>query len=271
MSKNYALKVFHCIFTLFFCVGAYAADKPLYIAIIMDDMGSSAVRGERLIRLPGQLTYSFLPYTPYAVPLARDAHVLGKEVMLHLPMEPMGNENMGPGGILSTMSRQQLRMAVRNALMAVPYVVGVNNHMGSLLTRSNKSMYWLMQELKTYDNLYFVDSRTHYATVAAQMAIRSHVKHVSRDVFLDHVVDKNTIDLQFKRLISKAKSSGFALAIGHPHILTIQALESWLSIIAESGIELVRVSDYIQLLNKAEGAKNLWQASLSLSHKAVKN
>lgn len=265
------LRAIFCLAVFTFCVQAQDArnaEKTGFIAIIMDDLGSNSLRAEQLIRMPAQLTYSFLPHTPYAEIYAQKAHQQGKEVMLHLPMEPISRKDMGPGGLSQGMSHEKFVFTVREAIRAVPFAVGVNNHMGSLLTGSVESMYWLMQELKTDNNLYFVDSRTHSASVAAQMAGRSHLQHTSRDIFLDHVVEKKAIDFQFERLLKRVNYAGHALAIGHPHFLTIQALKHWIKIIEDQGIKVVPVSEYIQLI---EGERRIWQASLSLSRKAAKN
>ena len=262
------LVILFCLVTFLHGVKPSAAENAGYIAIIIDDLGSSAIRAEQLIKMPAQLTYSFLPHTPYAEKYAFKAHELGKEVMLHLPMKPEGNKDMGPGGLSEGMSHAQFITTVREAIHAIPFAVGVNNHMGSLLTRSVKDMHWLMQELKARTNLYFVDSRTHGATVAAQMADRNHLQNASRDIFLDHVIEKEAIDVQFQRLLNRVSYAGHALAIGHPHTLTIEALTHWINIIEERGIKIVPVSEYIQLI---EGERRIWQASLSLSRKAAKN
>jgi len=266
--KQSFLATIFTIGILVFSVQTIANEKAGYIAIIMDDLGSSAIRAEQLIQMPAQLTYSFLPHTPYAEQYAQVAHQQGKEVMLHLPMQPMSDKDMGPGGLSQNMSQAKFITTVREAIQAIPFAVGVNNHMGSLLTRSVKNMHWLMQELKSRNNLYFVDSRTHGATVAGQIAERNHLRNTSRDIFLDHVIEKEAIDIQFERLLKRVKFSGYALAIGHPHSLTIEALEYWIKVIEEQDIQIVPVSKYIELI---EGDRRIWQASLSLSRKAVKN
>ncbi len=258
----------HC--ALVFFSPAYAAEKNQknkFIAIIVDDLGSSIARGEQLIQIPAQLTYSFLPYSPYTVILASEVHRQGKEVMLHLPMEPlvlMDQKDMGVGGLMLNMKRQQFVSAVRSAVLAVPFAVGVNNHMGSLLTGSTKNMRWLMGELKQLGGFYFVDSRTHKSTVAVQAATRQHLPNAARDIFLDHVVEKNAIDRQFRRLIRRAHLIGHGLAIGHPHTLTIQALTHWVTKIKAEGIELVPVSEYIRLLERSDGNAEIWQVSLPI-------
>jgi len=266
--KQSFLATLIAIGTLVFTVQTLAKEKAGYVAIIMDDLGSSAIRAEQLIEIPAQLTYSFLPHTPYAEKYAQIAHQQGKEVMLHLPMQPMSDKDMGPGGLSQNMSQAQFISTVREAIQAIPFAMGVNNHMGSLLTRSVKNMHWLMQELKSKNNLYFVDSRTHGATVAGQIAERNHLQNTSRDIFLDHVIEKEAIDIQFERLLKRVNIRGHALAIGHPHSLTIEALGHWIEVMKERGIKIVPVSEYIELI---EGDRRIWQASLSLSRKAVKN
>jgi len=241
------------------------------VAIIIDDLGSNEESAKQLILLPAQLTYSFLPHTPFAKKLAIATHEQGKEVMLHLPMEPIGQNDMGPGGLSLGMNRTNFESTVREAVLAVPYAVGINNHMGSSLTQSMKNMHWLMQAIKSEDNFYFVDSRTHFATVAAKMASQNHLQHASRDIFLDHVVERSEIDRQFRRLIKRARRTGHALAIAHPHQLTLDALEDWLPVFEEQGIQIVPVSKYIQSLEVERNNNKLWQASLSLSPQVLKN
>ena len=64
------------------------ADAPR-IAIIIDDLGYHLANGRRAIRLPGPVAYSFLPGAPRARALAEFANELGKEVLLHLPLQAL--------------------------------------------------------------------------------------------------------------------------------------------------------------------------------------
>ncbi|MDH3326712.1 MAG: divergent polysaccharide deacetylase family protein [Gammaproteobacteria bacterium] len=239
-----------------------------FVAIVIDDLGNDLNMGEDLVTLPYDLTYSFLPHTSHSAQLIKLAHKKSKEVMLHLPMQPINNKNMGPGGLNVSMSREQFVATIRQDILAIPGAFGINNHMGSLLTQDLLQMQWLMAELKEKNNLYFVDSRTHASSVAAEQARAYRVPSASRDIFLDHVVEKLEIDYQFERLLRRVNSVGYALAIGHPHTETINALKNWLPRLKAEGIKIVTVSRYISLI---EPRSLLWQASLSRSHKVVKN
>ncbi|HKJ94590.1 MAG TPA: divergent polysaccharide deacetylase family protein [Gammaproteobacteria bacterium] len=243
------------------------AARPL-VSVIIDDMGNQMREGERALALPGAVTYAFLPLLPATPPLARRAHRLGKEVMLHQPMEAVGREPLGPGGIVLHMTHAQFRRKMEANLASVPFVAGVNNHMGSMITRHPGHMTWLMKLLKRHGNLYFVDSRTTARTVAEQMAHEQRVPVVRRDVFLDDDLHPGAIRHQFHRLVAIARRQGHAVAIGHPHPQTLKVLSRLLPQLAGQGIELVPVSAMIESV-RPKGTM-LWQASLSSSQKAVK-
>lgn len=238
------------------------------VAIILDDLGNTLDTGKQAIELPYPLTYSFLPHSPHLSYLTKLASQNEKEIMLHLPMEPNGNEAMGPGGLLSGMHRQMFLKTLRENMATVPNFVGVNNHMGSRLTRSPASMRWLMQELKKYEDVFFVDSFTTLSTVAYKTAVDNNIPALRRDVFLDHDRDFGKLDYYFNRLIRIAKQRGYAVAIGHPHPQTLAYLRRALPHLRDAGIQLVTASQLIEFRKRRE---NLWRASLSPSPAALKN
>ncbi len=230
------------------------------ISIIIDDLGNLRDRDLRAIRLPGAITYAFLPHTPHARELANLADRLGKEVMLHLPMEAMDHNRLGPGGLTLDMTRQQFLRQLRDNIAAVPHVAGINNHMGSLLTQHPGHMRWLMQALGEHDAFYFVDSYTTKASVAVQAANENWVPNIRRDVFLDSDRNREKIRAELKRTVRLAREHGIALAIGHPYPETLAVLEEELPRLAEEGIALLPVS---QLLDQHMQRFRTWRAFLS--------
>src|SRR3990172_819651 len=64
------------------------------IALIVDDMGYRHRDGQRVLALPYPLTYSFLPHAPSSRELAERAHLLGRDVLLHLPMEAQDHNHL---------------------------------------------------------------------------------------------------------------------------------------------------------------------------------
>lgn len=240
------------------------------MSIIIDDLGDQLAEGERVIALPGPVTCAILPGTHYSQRLARAARAAGKEVMLHLPMQAgSGNHQLGPGALTNDMDEQALLRTLRADLDSVPFVAGVNNHMGSLLTRMPGPMAWVMAELQRRGGLYFVDSRTTGGTVAERVAYDSGLPVTARDVFLDDDPNPALIRRRLAELITMARIRGSAVGIGHPRPNTLDLLERALPHLARFGVTLVPVSELIHVRNIERDPQ--WQAYLSPSHTGAKN
>jgi len=244
-----------------------ATAAPPSIAIILDDMGYERSRGEAALALPAGVTYSFLPHAPHTRELASLAQRQGREIMLHLPMQAMSGRAIDAGGLHMDMLETQFLDTLQQDLAAVPGAVGVNNHMGSLLTRHPGAMAWLMHGLAEHGGLYYVDSRTHRATVAEQQARNQGLPASRRDVFLDHDVTPEAITAQFRRLLRKARRKGSAIAIGHPYPETVAVLARELSRLEQAGVVLRPVSAVIEQQRR----QSTWQASSSPSQTVAKN
>ena len=98
------LKLFSLIFILSFSHLALA--KSGYVAIVIDDIGYRH-SDEKALDLPGSVTYSILPHTPYGKKLALKANKQNSEVLLHIPMESLNGKRLGPGALTSNMSKQK--------------------------------------------------------------------------------------------------------------------------------------------------------------------
>lgn len=231
---------------LFLYSGASLADTPR-IAIIIDDLGYHLANGKRAIHLPGTVSVSFLPGSPRARLLANHAHMLGKEVLLHLPLQAYSDEGRSePSEIGIDMSRDQLSAVFNAALESVPHVTGINSHRGSLMTRHPGHMLWLMEEISDHDPLFFIDSYTHHESIALQIAKEAGVDAEKRDVFLDPDRSPETVAREFERMKAFAKRRGRVIAIGHPYPATLELLERELPRLAEEGFELVSVSELLE-------------------------
>ena len=195
-----------------------AGQSPPVIALIFDDMGYQPVRDRAALSLPGPVTFAILPFSPLAQELAVQARADGKGILLHLPMEARSrNHLLGPGALLRSMPRDEFSASVQRALREVPYLTGVNNHMGSALTGDLERMRWLMAELSAAGRLIYVDSRTTPDSMAGQAAAEAGVPYAARDVFLDNRREPTYIDAQFDALLAHAVTHGDAIGIAHPH------------------------------------------------------
>ncbi|WP_166263888.1 divergent polysaccharide deacetylase family protein [Marinobacter caseinilyticus] len=221
---------------------------PPTIAIIIDDMGHDLTQGRRLAMLEQPVTLAFLPYRRHTTTLAEMAHQHHKEIMLHIPMANTRNLGLGAGGLETGMDMLSTIRVLRRALQSIPHVQGVNNHMGSQLTQMQDRMEWVMAELDQYP-VYFVDSRTIATTVAGATAEAFRIPTMVRDVFLDHEQTEEYVDAQFKLLVQKARDTGSAIGIGHPHKVTVDYLIKKLPELDEQGIAVATVSALWALRN----------------------
>ena len=231
------------------------------IALIIDDMGNQRLPGLQVINLAGPVTCAIMPHTSHATYLAEQAYAAGKEVILHLPMQPVEMQRIaGPGEISIDTDRQELNRILDTNLRSVPHSIGINNHMGSLMTRHPGNMAWLMEAISERGDLFFVDSRTTHFTVAKQLATEYGIPSISRNVFLDNQPTPEAIRAQFRRLVEIARRDGTAVGIGHPQAATLQVLAEELEKLPQQGIQLLPVSRLIELQNERRLA---WQTSSS--------
>ena len=252
----------------FFLSASVFAEEPV-IAIIIDDIGWRRQDDIHALDLPGALTYSILPQTPNATFMANRASKKGKEVMLHIPMEATkDNHLLGPGALTSDMSKEEFIETLEANFKSVPDAVGVNNHMGSLLTKHELSMHRLMNALQRPGAPFFIDSKTTNTGLPSDTAKLYGIANTRRDVFLDHEQNSESIIKQFRKLTGIAKEKGSALAIAHPHPETIETLDYLLSNINDYGVKLITITEFMKIRDRGSFQ---WHMSSSPSLTAVKN
>ncbi len=219
------------------------------VALVIDDLGHDVADLRPLEALGVPITYSVLPFEPQTPEVVAELRRRKAEILLHLPMEPRNGENPGPGALLQGMSDGELRQRTEAALKAVPGAVGVNNHMGSLLSSEEGPMNTVLGVL-VERNLFFLDSRTSADSVGYKVALGLGVPAAERQVFLDGEATPEAIHTQFQRLLNLARTKGSAIAIGHPHPETLAALTREVPKAKADGFEFVPVS---YLLTRAGG------------------
>lgn len=201
------------------------------IALILDDVGFDLKALERILDLSIPVAIAVLPGAPYAQRAATLAHERGQVVMLHLPMEPSTpkyREKMTDTFLRADMSGNELRQLFLRNLEKVPYVEGVNNHMGSKLTELREPMSQVMQ-LCREKGFFFIDSKTSNRSVASELAGSMNVPWASRRFFLDHSSDEAAMAKAWDAARECAGKGYGCIVIAHPHAETVSFLESHLS------------------------------------------
>jgi len=217
------------------------------VAIIIDDIGYSRKRAWQFLNIGIPLTFSILPQLTHSCESALAIHAHGHEIMLHQPMEPynLKNHNPGPAAIYTRDGRKQIQNTMVLNIRSTPFVVGVNNHMGSRFTEQPDKMRPALEVVRSND-LFFIDSRTSGRSVAYKTALAMQMTTLPRHVFLDNTTLQPAISAQLHKLKRRALKYGYAIGIGHPFPWTVKAIARFASHLNPSQVKLTYISEVLK-------------------------
>lgn len=221
------------------------------VAIILDDLGMHESIWPTLSELPLAITYAYLPYGKYTSEQASMARKIGHEIMIHLPMEPHTTSegktiDPGPDALYTAMQDIEIdQMAHINLDNLKEIAVGVNNHMGSKFTEWQQGLEEVLHIVKS-EGMFFLDSVTTAHSAVPTAAESVNIPLLRRDIFLDHSQEIEDIHAMLTKLEERAKKNGHAIAIGHPHGTTLQALKEWIPTLEAKNITLVPITNLLQ-------------------------
>ncbi|USG61690.1 divergent polysaccharide deacetylase family protein [Sneathiella marina] len=214
------------------------------IAIIISEMGiSKAGTTAAIDQLPAAVTLAFNPYGQRLQSWIDKSRAKGHEVLLQLPMEPVGypKTDPGPRALLTSLTPAENSERLNWSLNRFSGYAGLTNQMGSKFTASREHMEPVLAVLKEKDLLY-VDSRTASNSVAAKIAKELSIPVALNNRFLDHRADSETLDARLAELENIALKSGSAIGIGYPYPATLERLAAWTASLENKGIVLAPVS-----------------------------
>jgi polysaccharide deacetylase 2 family uncharacterized protein YibQ len=217
-----------------------ATDRPL-VAIVIDDLGRSVDDVRRFEGLGVPISYAVLPFETRTAEVVEELRRRDAEFLVHLPMEGSPGADPGPGALWADMDPPELGDATRAALQAVPGAVGVNNHMGSVLSADPGAMATVLQVVAAR-GLFFLDSRTTAETVGYTTAVDLGIPAAQRQVFLDGDREPESIRRQFREALARASERGSVVVIGHPYEETVEVLRQEVAAAREIGYRFVPVS-----------------------------
>lgn len=214
------------------------------IAICIDDLGEDLAGTDKAMALPQGVALSFLPFAETTPFLAEAAARKGHLVLAHVPMEALGAHDPGPMALKTRMTGEEIARRLSWNLSRVPGLVGMNNHEGSRFTADAAALAPVMATLRAR-HLFFFDSRTGADSQAMDAAKAAGVMTAGRDIFLDDDQKPQAVAMQLDLLAREARRTGVAIAIGHPHDVTLTALKRWLA--EDHGVTLVPLDEAIRL------------------------
>ncbi len=215
------------------------------LIIIIDDVGYNLFQLEPFLKFPGPISFAILPSLDYTQKAESLIYKAGKEILLHQPMEALGNLDAGPGAILAAMDDATIQRVIADNLAQLPLARGINNHMGSLVSQDERIMARVLDECRK-TGLYYLDSVTIGNSIARKVARAMHFRIMERTVFLDNNPDKPSIQKQIREAAEIAEKRGYAVMIGHvwSNELAQTLIELYPHLI-ESGFNFSTISDFL--------------------------
>lgn len=192
-----------------------AQEKTKLVALIIDDFGNGTADTKYFLELEANFTGAVMPGLEHTESDAQALKEAGKEIILHMPMEPHRGKKswLGPNGLTIKMTDRQVEEKLRQSLLQLQSAVGINNHMGSKVMEDERILS-IIFKIAAENNLTFVDSKTTANSKADVLAQKYGVKLFSRDMFID-ATDISKVRNNLIKTIEIASRKGFAIAIGH--------------------------------------------------------
>ena len=216
------------------------------IGLIIDDFGyRNDEISDGFLHLDVNLTCAVIPGHAYSSSFGEKAVSRGHEVIVHMPMENVG-ENRGEEEFVLRvdMKPDAVKNRVYDALDQIPEAIGMNNHQGSQATADPGVMNSVAAVLKER-NKFFIDSRTTPETVAESIMNNWKVPSARRNVFLDNDHDEEKITRQLLSLVDIAERDGSAIGIGHVKQNTLNVLRKQIPELKRKGFKFEFVSNML--------------------------
>lgn len=224
-------------------MGVLHSSRPK-IAILLGGMGLNPKLTQRATReLPGDVTFAFAPYGDNLQEQVNKARANGHEVLLQLPMEPMGfpANNPGPKTLLSDADDVANIEALHWHMSRFAGYTGITNYMGGKLLNTPKALKPVMLELRKRGLIYLEDAST-AVTISEDVATKANVPYRNSEIVIDGVPTPEGIATALELLEAEAKANGFAVGTGSGLEVTQEAVKEWAKELREKGIILVPVS-----------------------------
>jgi uncharacterized protein len=214
------------------------------IAIILGGMGLSEELTARAARdLPADVTLAFAPYGNNLQKQVNKARKDGHEILLQVPMEPIGYPatNPGPKTLLADSGKEENITSLQWHMSRFAGYTGVVNYMGGRFLANEQAIKPVMAELKKRGIL-FVEDGSMPLTAAAAAAKSEGTQARRAQLVIDTDSDPRSIAANLALLEAEAEANGIAIGTGSGLPTTIDAIREWAKEAGERGIILIPAS-----------------------------
>ena len=220
------------------------SDRKPRIAIIINNLGLSATYTEQILKMmPKNVTLSFSHISPQLKKWVREARQKGYEILIDLPMEPIGFPRNDPGRstLLTSLNEVENLNRLEYIMIQSGGYVGLLSTHGDKFTLNSELLLPILKSIKTRGLLY-VDSRTTSQSLGPELSSNIQLPRAFNNVFIDKTPSRDYITTKLRELERIAVDKKFAVAIAQPLPLSIEIISEWTSELKEKGIALAPIT-----------------------------
>lgn len=214
------------------------------IALVVGGMGISQTGTKSAIEaLPEDVTLAFAPYGASLQRWVEKSRSEGHEVLLQIPLEPVGypEENPGEHTLLVSNDRRGTQDDLQWALGRMTSYAGVMNYMGARFTSEDQAVLPFLGEIGER-GLYYLDDGSSPGSRVAALGKVLEVPVVTADLLIDRDRSPGDIERELGALETIARSRGVAVGVASAFPASIAAIAAWADGAEARGIVLVPAS-----------------------------
>ena len=224
--------------------GAWSGKPGTRIAIVVGGLGISQTGTMNAIgSLPPGVTFGFSPSGNSLDRWMQQARRSGHELVLQVPLEPVGYPQVDPGEDTLTVDNAAAGdlSALHASLATITNYVGIMNYMGGRFVAEPAAMEPLIAELGRR-GLMFFDDASSLRSVAADTAQLQSVPAAVSDLSIDRSQDPADIRSQLDTLERIARAEGTAIGVASAFDVSVATIAKWIGEARGRGIEIVPLS-----------------------------
>ena len=209
--------------------GFKRADRKPRIALIISNLGLSDTYTKATLELlPEDITLSFSHVAPRLKSWVREARQKGHEILLDIPMEPIGFPKNDPGRatLLTSSNEVENLNRLEHIMKQAGGYVGLLGTLGTKFMLHSETFLPVLRSIKQR-GLIYVDSRSTSRSLGPDLASSIQLPKAFNNVFVDKEPSQEKIKNKLDELERIALERRFAVGIAQPLPITIEILSQW--------------------------------------------
>ena len=224
--------------------GFKRADRKPRIALIVTNLGLSATYTKAALKLlPEDITLSFSHVAPRLKSWIREARQKGHEVLMDIPMEPLGFPKNDPGRatLLTSSNEVENLNRLEHVMKKAGGYVGLLGTLGTKFMLHSETFLPILKTIKQR-GLIYVDSRSTSRSLGPELASSIQLPRAFNNIFIDKEPSNQKIKGKLDELEKIALKKRFAVGIAQPFPLTIEILSQWAEKLKAKQISLAPIT-----------------------------